>query len=67
MNAPVCWMSRVETYLAYRRRHGFKLSMDATQLQSFARFADAIGTVEHLSVALAIAWARSSRRPTPLT
>jgi len=67
MNAPACWMTRVETYLAYRRRHGFKLSIDATQLGSFARFADEVGTADHLTVALAIAWARSSRRPNPLT
>ena len=53
MNAPVSWTSRVETYLAYRRRHGFKLSVDATQLGSFARFADQIGTEDHLTVALA--------------
>jgi integrase/recombinase XerD len=68
MNAPVSWMSRVETYLAYRRRHGFKLTIDATQLRSFARFADAeLGTEDHLTVALAIAWARSSQRPNSLT
>jgi len=34
MNAPISWASRVETYLAYRRRHGFKLTIDATQLGS---------------------------------
>ncbi|MCK0505433.1 tyrosine-type recombinase/integrase [Aromatoleum anaerobium] len=67
MNAPVSWMTRVETYLAYRRRHGFELSIDATQLRSFARFADRCGTADHLTVALASAWARSSQRPNPLT
>lgn len=67
MNAPARWMTRVETYLAYRRRHGFKLSIDATQLRSFARFADKVGTADHLTVALATAWARSSRCPNPLT
>ena len=67
MNAPVSWMSRVETYLAYRRRHGFRLTIDATQLRSFAHFADEIGTQDHLTVALAIAWARTSQRPTPFT
>jgi integrase/recombinase XerD len=67
MNAAVSWMTQVETYLAYRRRHGFKLSIDATQLQSFARFADAVDAAEHLTMALAIAWAQSSRRPNPLT
>jgi site-specific recombinase XerD len=60
-------MSRVETYLVYRRRYGFKLTIDATQLRSFARFADERGTEEYLTVALAIAWARTSQRPSPLT
>jgi len=67
MSAPVSWVARVETYVAYRRRHGFKLTIDATQLQSFARFADKIGTEDHLTVALAVAWARASRRQSPLT
>ena len=67
MNAATFWMTRVETYLAYRRRHGFKLSIDATQLRSFARFADEVGTEDHLTVALAIEWAQSSRRPSPFT
>ena len=67
MNTAVSWMTRVETYLMYRRRHGFKLSIDAVQLRSFARFADEMGTADHLTVVLAIAWARSSRRPNPLT
>lgn len=67
MNAPVSWLSRVETYLAYRRHHGFKLTIDATQLESFAHFADELGTEDHLTVALAIAWAQSSRRPSSFT
>lgn len=67
MSAVNSWMSRVDTYLAYRRRHGFKLTIDETQLRSFARFADEIGTAEHLTVALAVAWARSSRHPNQLT
>lgn len=67
MSAPVSWMSRVETYLAYRRCHGFKLTIDATQLRSFARFADEIGTEEHLTVALAVGWARASQRQSPFT
>jgi len=67
MSAPASWMTRVETYLAYRRRHGFKLSIDAAQLRSFARFADRFGTMDHLTVALAIAWACSSQRQSRLT
>jgi integrase/recombinase XerD len=67
MSALNSWMSRVETYLAYRRRHGFKLTIDETQLRSFARFADEIKSAEHLTVSLAVAWARSSRHPNQLT
>ena len=67
MSAAVSWISRVEAYLAYRRRHGFALSIDETQLISFARFADGLGTAEYLSVALAIEWAQRSRRPSPLS
>jgi integrase/recombinase XerD len=67
MNAPGSWLSRIETYLAYRRTHGFKLTIDETRLRSFARFADERGTEDHLTLALAIAWARASRRPNPLT
>ena len=67
MNAPVSWLTRVETYLAYRRRHGFNLSIDATRLRSFARFAGEADTEGHLTVAIAIAWARASRRPNPFT
>lgn len=67
MSARVSWMPRVEVYLAYRRRHGFKLTIDATQLRSFARFADELGSEDHLTVALAVAWAQASQRTTPLT
>jgi len=67
MNTATDWMSKVEAYLTYRRSHGFQLSVDATQLRSFARFVDAMGTEEHLTVALAVAWARAARRPSPLT
>ena len=67
MSAPDAWMSRVETYLAYRRRHGFKLTIDATQLRSFSRFADQIDTEGRLRVALEVAWAQASQRPNQLS
>ena len=67
MSAAVSWISRVEAYLASRRRQGFALSIDETQLTSFARFADELGTAEYLSVVLAIEWAQRSRHPSPLT
>jgi integrase/recombinase XerD len=61
------WMPRVEAYLAYRRYYGFELTIDATQLRSFARFADQIDTSGHLTTELAVAWARASQRTTPRT
>jgi len=67
MSAAVCWMPRVEAYLAHRRRHGFKLTIEETRLRSFARFADNAGTDHHLTVALAVAWARASQRQSPIT
>lgn len=67
MSAAVSWASRVKGYLIYRRRHGFNLSCDETQLTSFARFADQLGTAEYLSVALAIEWAQRSNRRSSLT
>ena len=67
MSARGSWMPRVEAYLAYRRHHGFDLTIDATQLRSFARFADEIVTEDHLTVALAVAWAQASQRTTPFT
>lgn len=67
MNAATPWASRVEAYLAYRRHHGFALTIAQGQLRSFARFADHAGPAEHLSVALACDWARSARQANRLT
>lgn len=67
MNAPAPWKARVAAYLAHRRAHGFELAFADGQLQAFARFADVQGPAPHLIVALAAAWARTARRPHPLT
>lgn len=67
MSARLFWMAQVEAYLAYRRRLGFELTIDATQLRSFARFADEIATEGHLTVPLAVAWAQASQRKAPFT
>jgi integrase/recombinase XerD len=55
--------------LAYRRYYGFELTIDATQLRSFARFAEKIDTSGHLTTELAVAWAwaRASQLTTPRT
>lgn len=67
MNARAPWEARIAAYLAHRRACGFALSIAGEQLKAFARFADAQGPARHLTVALAVAWARSTRRPRPLT
>jgi hypothetical protein len=66
MKTPISWMSHVEAYLALRRGLGSKLTIDEAQLRSFARFAEKISRADHLTVALAVAWARASRRQAPL-
>lgn len=66
MNAPVDWMSRVEDYLNYRHRLGFTLANDAGRLRHFAEFAEQ-GGAAHLTMTLAMQWARMSSRQTPIT
>lgn len=65
MKTPISWMSHFEACLAHRCDLGLKLTNDETRLRSFARFAAQVA--DHLTVALAIAWARATRRPRPLT
>lgn len=66
MSAPVCWRSRVEDYLVYRNRLGFALTNDAGRLRHFADFAQQLGA-DHLTTMLAIQWARTSKKQTPIT
>ena len=66
MNAPVCWLSRIEAYLTYRRSLGFQLTQAGGTLRQFARFADSRGEAR-LTIALAAQWARTSPRQTPIT
>ncbi len=69
MNAPSHkgWMEHVDAYIAYRRSYGYALKMEESQLKSFARFAEENSTDEHLTLALAVRWARTARKPNPLT
>ncbi|MDR1462586.1 MAG: tyrosine-type recombinase/integrase [Azoarcus sp.] len=62
MNAVTIWTSRVEAYLAYRRRFGFELKIEGARLASFARFANERGA-EQLTLELATDWARASCHP----
>lgn len=67
MNVTVPWLSRIEGYIAYRRSHGFELTIEAGRLQQFAHFAEQSGYPDRLTVALAAAWARTSKRQSPIT
>lgn len=61
------WMSKVEAYLTYRRAHGYELKIEEIRLKSFARFADTLVPDGHLTISLAVQWARASRRDAPIT
>jgi integrase len=67
MNPPLSMVSLVEDYLDYRRRLGFALASEARRLFGFAHFADRIGHQGPITEELALRWARSSRRTTPIT
>jgi integrase len=66
MNASHFWLSRVEAYLAHRRRFGYTLAIEETVLKGFARFADEREQT-CLTTALAIQWARASKADSPFT
>ena len=60
-------VSLVEDYLAARRQMGFALRIAGGQLLAFGRFADQGGHCGPVTLDLAVRWAQSSRRDTPLT
>ncbi|MFZ0927198.1 MAG: tyrosine-type recombinase/integrase [Syntrophobacteraceae bacterium] len=51
-------VSWVEEYLSYRRKLGFQLKIEGAQLLDFARYADKEACDDHLSIDLALRWAR---------
>jgi integrase len=61
------WQQRVDTYVAERRRAGFKLSIAAKQLAAFARFTQQLHHRGPLTLELASAWALASRSGARLT
>lgn len=69
MNAPTTLQSRVESYLAERRRLGFKLKSPGHLLMNFARYVDARNQPGPLTLEVMIAWARQNQRGpgTPIT
>lgn len=52
---------RVNTYLGARRALGFALRIEGQQLERFARFAEAHGHREPLTLDLALAWANAPK------
>jgi integrase len=58
MSAIIPLAIEVEEYLRDRRRLGFSLAREGTQLLAFASFADARGYDGHLVEAIAVAWAQ---------
>jgi len=67
MKTRTTWQEKVDAYVAERRRAGFKLSIAATQLASFARFAQLNAPRSSLTVELASRWALASRHGARLT
>jgi integrase len=66
MNGTVSWGDRVTAYLLYRRSLGFSLMPESLYLPQFARFAEQ-KHAPRLTVQLAIDWACTSKRQTPIT
>ena len=66
MNSTVSWGDRVTAYLLYRRSLGFSLMPESLYLPQFARFAEQ-KHAPRLTVQLAIDWACTSKRQTPIT
>ena len=66
MNATASWGARVDAYLAYRRSLGFSLLPESLYLPQFARFAEQ-QRAPRLTAQLAMDWACTSKRQTPIT
>ena len=61
MNAVVTMQTRVEDYLAERRRLGYRLRSTALTLRSFARYVDGLDLSTPLKVEVMAAWARQAK------
>jgi integrase len=62
MNAPANMQSRVQDYLAERRRLGFGLKSNGRALASFARYVDALALAGPLTLEVMAEWARQDKR-----
>jgi len=61
MNAVVTMQTRVEAYLAERRRLGYHLRSTGPALKSFARYVDSLELAGPLKVEVMAAWARQAK------
>jgi integrase len=59
-------VSLAEEYLALRRRLGFSLEVEGSQLLAFARYAEQMEHEGPITTELAVAWARLPERASPL-
>jgi integrase len=62
MNAPANIQSRVQAYLAERRRLGFQLKTSGRTLMSFARYVDALDQAGPLTLDVMIEWAQQDQQ-----
>jgi integrase len=66
MNEPNM-VSLAEEYLTLRRRLGFALEVEGSQLLAFARHAERMGHKGPITMELAVGWARLSKKASPLS
>lgn len=59
-------VSLAQEYLAARRRLGFALGVEGSQLLAFARYADQVEPRSSITTKLAVAWARLPKAASPL-
>src|SRR4030042_2752669 len=52
------FLEAAENYLNYRRKMGFAIRIEGQELLRFAKYADSISHKEHITVELAIQWAK---------
>lgn len=62
MNEWSSMQERVNSYLQARRSMGYTLHIEGEQLQRFARFADQREHQGHITIDLAVAWAKDSHK-----
>ena len=61
------WRNLVEGYLNYKRKLGFDISVDATRLFQFAKFAEKWHSEPYLTIDLCIRWAQASKKQDAVT